>query len=163
MYLKSLLIFLFINVNLTLYGQKPEDFTGFWTYEAIVVNSQNDSTKYKLVENLYSNLHIHFKADGQYSSFILNRNENGEWKFLKDILELRSSQGAIIEMKIIEVSDRVLTLKFANETFQLKRNNHNPNMISQSEHLDACPKAEKKDQKKRKKRRKKAKKESSNK
>lgn len=132
-----------------MFGQKPEDFTGYWTYKTVVVHTKEDSTKYKLVENLYESLNIHFKKDGSYSSFILNRKENGQWKLLNNILELRSSQGAIIEMKIIEINNKELTLKFANETFKLKKSKNVLLSFSTSE-LKTTPEKEKKNKRRKK-------------
>lgn len=155
MYLRGLPIFILFFINFSLLAQQSKDFMGYWTYDMVVSDVQQDSSEYKLVENLYHDLYILFKKNGQYSSLILNRNESGHWKYKDKTIKLRSSQGAIIEMKIIDVAPDVLIIQFANETFKLKRNTNFPLSVSNSEDLVEEPKKKKKTRKKRQKQNKK--------
>lgn len=143
MHLKRLLFLIFISINFYTYSQQQKDFTGYWVYESLVLNNNRDSLKSQLVENLYSDLYIHFKNNGQYSSLILNRNEQGQWTYNNYNIELRSHAGAIIEIKIIEVNKQDLILEFANETFCLKRRNNFPYSVSETEIKTSKPKKKK--------------------
>mgnify|MGYP000005807537 CR=1 FL=1 len=151
MNLKQLLIFVFFYINFALIAQKTENFNGYWSYEMVMPSTQQDSTKQNLVRDLYNDMYIHLKENGEYSSLILNRNEIGHWKYNKRKIKLTSSQGAIIEMKIINISSHELTIEFANEVFKLKKNESSPLSISKANSENLIIKTKKK-KKKRKKR-----------
>lgn len=149
MYLRRLFFIFFVTLNLYSYAQQTKNLMGYWVYDSIVHADNRDSLKSKLVENLYNDLYIHFKKNGQYTSQILNRNEQGRWTYKNSKLELRSKQGALIEFKIIELKPLTLTVQFANETFHLKRRDNYILTVSKEEGIPQ--KVKKKKKKKRKK------------
>ena len=126
MFSRSVFFIILFYINSSLFAQQDQEISGYWAYETVLHEVEKDSTKVKLVENLYGDLYIHFNKNGKYSSQILNRNEKGEWNYnqKEDKIELRSSKGAIVEIKVIDVNAQILIIQLANEIFKLKKH-HN--------------------------------------
>lgn len=126
MYLKSVFCIVLFYLNIPLFAQQNQEISGYWAYETVLHEVEKDSTKVKLVENLYNDLYINFNKNGKYTSQILNRNEKGNWVYNKkeEKIELRSTQGAIVEIKVIDINSQILIIQLANEVFKLKKHNN---------------------------------------
>lgn len=152
MNLRQLFTIIFIGISLFSYAQQTQDLAGYWVYESVVQTHHKDSTKSQLIKDLYNDLYIHVKKNGNYSSQILNRQEKGQWTYTSEQakLELRSTQGAIIEIKIIEVNPKELVIGLANEIFNLKKRN-SYSLTSAEEDVKPVKKKKKKESKRKKK------------
>jgi len=117
----SFIWLLFSSLSFGSFAQNMKEFTGTWTYNSILHKTKNDSEKNNIKELLYQDLKLVFHTDGTYSSEILKRNDRGNWKFDSDksLITLRSTSGAFIDLKVIQITEEALVIEISNEIISL--------------------------------------------